>query len=107
MTRRIVATDASEFSAVLVGVRYVVYRRVIVAQKSANSRTSRGGLVWCGRRPDESGVKQNVAVTGKSPRADTSRSNQRAASGRVQSAQLSPVRRCETPNRFSQRTASS
>ncbi len=37
----------------------------MVAQKSANCRTSRGGLVWWVRSPRCSGVKQNVAVTSK------------------------------------------
>src|SRR5205823_1532208 len=42
-----------------------VYRRTCVAQNSANGRTSLGGLVWWGRTPSQSGVKQNVTVTSK------------------------------------------
>ena len=39
------------------------YRLVMRAQNSANSPGRRGGLVWCGRTPCDSGVKQNVTVT--------------------------------------------
>src|SRR5215203_3362635 len=83
------------------------YRLTWAAQNSANAVTFRGGLVWCGRTPSASGVKQNVSVTSNGSSASIWRSNQASAPGRWLSAQLSPVRRCFTPRSRKRPTASS
>src|ERR1700730_5252921 len=70
-----------------------VYLRVMEPQKSANSRISLGGLVWLGKIPRCSGVKQKVNVVSKGSRAFIWRSNHFSASGRKLSAQLRPVRK--------------
>lgn len=63
------------------------------AQNAAHAEGSRGGLVWCGSRPSDSGGKQKVTVASNGSSDDIKQLNH-AAPGRRLSAQLGSASRC-------------